>query len=528
MSNSAHLSDGTVSLAQAKLLRQQERIQQAEAALYNPPPIEKPRYEQSRIIATKSIWNSIDNDRAPQRSQPSEAGIEVRINKYSAAPTRDHSLSRSLSSVSQQTNLGALEAVENEDNVEDDAGFQVWTRRGGRGVKAPGDGETYSDKPDIEKQKTVEATYDKNEILEVFKQELPSPDFLGMYPGTRNGQVQFVQHPNGDVAAHMWSAQNWMWDNIGHFSNIRKRTEGQLAGERLKGETAYQKLQQHTLAYFRILAKQREATVMGTPFGQDNIKSALPEPVVVTSPKVEIITAAPKEIVRPILSALQRPPGVERPSDLHMPIPQRQDDPFSADTNDYSNAFSWQSRFVPNSTSFAAQQALSHNERRHQMSSESTPTREALRDQLHKTVDIATKRSLSQANISRTVLHDPIQASLHEEQRYEPSPPVFSGAYIYPTWQDTQFYASQLHAARKTSILNLGSVPDMDDYEPLPPSKSQDTGGYLRPGPAKQPPIAPKPVQKSYDEELNDWWMGGKCLLSAPHQLYTLNSSLPE
>lgn len=115
---------------------------------------------------------------------------------------------------------------------------------------------------------------------------------------------------------------------------------------------------------------------------------------------------------------------------------------------------------------------------------DSTPTREALRDQLHKTVDIATKRSLSQANLAnlaRTVLHDPMQASSYDDQRFEPSPPAFSAGYVrqkltlnpqefsqadsqkfYSSWQDPQqHHHTQFGTARKTSALNLGSVPDV-------------------------------------------------------------------
>lgn len=77
---------------------------------------------------------------------------------------------------------------------------------------------------------------------------------------------------------------------------------------------------------------------------------------------------------------------------------------------------------------------------------------------------------------------------------------------LYPSWQDTQFHAAQLSTARKTSVLNLGSVPDMDDYEPLPAAKTQENDGHMRPA-MRQQPIA-KPVKKSYDEELNYWWNG--------------------
>ena len=96
-------------------------------------------------------------------------------------------------------------------------------------------------------------------------------------PGTVGGQLQFIQHPNGDVSAHQWSASRFGWENIGQFSNIRKKIEGQLAADRLKGETAWQSLHQNTLAYFRTVAKQREANAMGLPFGVKDIAACLPD-----------------------------------------------------------------------------------------------------------------------------------------------------------------------------------------------------------------------------------------------------------
>jgi hypothetical protein len=260
--------------AQQKLRRQEERIQQAEAAI-NPHPIDRSA-QQSR---PKNKSSSKLTDSTPDASGEN-GGVEVRINRYSAIP-RDPSLSRSISSLSQRApNMNApVPTTSNMDRqgsvMHDTIGFQKYTRRGGRPrmIAEPG---YYEGKPEG-KHKTVEASYDKNETLEVFKQPLPGPDFLITSPGMADGIIQFVQHPNGDVAAHMWSAHNYEWVNIGSFSNIRKKVEGQLARERLKGETAWQKLQQNSLAYFRIVAKQREAAVMGTRFGQDNIKEALPD-----------------------------------------------------------------------------------------------------------------------------------------------------------------------------------------------------------------------------------------------------------
>ncbi|KAI5364667.1 hypothetical protein Slin15195_G042060 [Septoria linicola] len=509
-------SDNAAALAQAKLRRQQERNQQAEAALYNPLPVEKPRRDQSRNKA-KPVWRPLDfNDGFAQRSQCSEDIVEIHINKY-PAPSRGTSLSRSMSSVSQQTTgASTFGPPDSDPAMNDDAGFQLWTRRGGQMAKPTGEASTYGEKPDVEKQKTVEATFDKNEILEVFKQELPSPDFLGTTPGISNGQVQFVQHPNGDVAAHMWSAENYAWDNIGHFSNIRKRTEGQLAGERLKGETAHQKLQQHTLAYFRILAKQREASTTGTPFGQDNIKAALPDPLpgVTARQPSNILTRDALKASSPTNTddataarvSTSMPSGTKQE---RVVITAKPEDPFSAGAHDYCGAFNWQSSFGQGGASAqTGHQPQAVPARRHESTADSTPTREALRDQLHKTVDIAMKRSLSQANIARTVLHDPMQTTDRDNDQRKVSPPVFHVNSLCPNWQDLQTRESRpvpIATNRKTSGLTIGSVPDVD-FEPSPASKRIGSSRF-RPVVPLQPTA--KSAKKSYDEALRDWWTGG-------------------
>lgn len=109
---------------------------------------------------------------------------------------------------------------------------------------------------------TVTAAINRRELTAVFGSNLPSPGVCQTHPGQANGQIQFCVHPNGDVSAHQWFSASYQWLNIGQFSNIRKRTEGQLASDRLRGETESQSLQQNTLAYFRAVAKQRESSIM--------------------------------------------------------------------------------------------------------------------------------------------------------------------------------------------------------------------------------------------------------------------------
>lgn len=122
---------------------------------------------------------------------------------------------------------------------------------------------------------TVAASYNKHEINDVFGNELPSPSYCTANTGGSNGQVQFCIHPNGDVSAHQWSGSLYQWINIGQYSNIRKKTEGQMANERLVGETETQSLQQNTLAYFRLVAKQREGQVTGNALSSKEIQTAL-------------------------------------------------------------------------------------------------------------------------------------------------------------------------------------------------------------------------------------------------------------
>ncbi|KAF2160281.1 hypothetical protein M409DRAFT_29370 [Zasmidium cellare ATCC 36951] len=261
------------SMAEAKLRRQQERIQNAEAALT--APLHLDRREPSRG-KNKQGWKPLDIEWDTVNRAKNEGGIPVQTRTntiYGPAFSRETSLSRSLSSISQQT---TTTDPERHDSLVDNAGFQTY--HGRRGRKHADDlGATEDTKPE-ERQATVEGSFDKREMYKVFGLELPNIDFISSNCGFKDGQLQFVQHPNGDVSAHMWSHHRYMWENIGNFSNIRKRIEGQLASDRLKGETGWQTLQRNTLAYFRVIAKQREQTTQGNDFGQVEIQQILEQP----------------------------------------------------------------------------------------------------------------------------------------------------------------------------------------------------------------------------------------------------------
>ncbi|KAK5019112.1 hypothetical protein LTR60_001231, partial [Cryomyces antarcticus] len=150
----------------------------------------------------------------------------------------------------------------------DDSDFQLVTgRRMHAGTNSSQS--TYLDK-DAESapRASVAGSYNKHEVNEIFGNELPGPDYLQQTLGTTDGQIQFIQHPNGDISAQQWSVAFFQWTNIGQYSNIRKKIEGQLASERLRGTAASNNAPQlNTLKYFRAVSKQREAIAMGIPLG---------------------------------------------------------------------------------------------------------------------------------------------------------------------------------------------------------------------------------------------------------------------
>lgn len=268
-----------VSTAEAKLQRQNERIQLAEAALANPSQLDRSRPESRAKSKFPPSLRPSDESVGSARSRntsvsSSGVAVETRVNSYrSERPNPPRHYPKSSLDISAAVGPEAVEMERNYSGL-DHSGFQTYT---GRRSSRRGELCAYEDKTEV-KQTTVEATVDQREILAVFANPLPGLEFLTCQAGRLDGQVQFVQHPNGDVSAHMWSKHTYQWSNIGHFSNIRKKIEGQLAGDHLKGETAYQKLKQNTLAYFRTIAKQREAAATGLDFGQTEIQQLLPEP----------------------------------------------------------------------------------------------------------------------------------------------------------------------------------------------------------------------------------------------------------
>ena len=285
--------------ADSKLERQRKRNEEADPTLNTSISVDK-RTHQPRPKGKQ--WKPFDYTAdSPQPNILSEGGVpvpEVRVNTFRPS-SRGSSLTRSMSVLSHRTNETGPSDMNRQDSVLTENGFVLC--KGRKTKKTPGELDAYEDKPE-ERQTTVEATFDKREIYNVFGNALPGPEFIEETVGLKNGQLQFIQHPNGDVSAQQWSAERYIWENIGQFSNIRKKVEGQLAADRLKGQTAYQTLQQNTLAYFRTIAKQREATVMGLPFGTKDIQAAIPEP------RVEL-AAAPTGLKEstPVPTIVQQP-----------------------------------------------------------------------------------------------------------------------------------------------------------------------------------------------------------------------------
>jgi len=266
--------DHPLSIAAAKLERQNKRIAATNAALLAQAPSEKHKQQpRTKGKAWKPFDFATETNDATQTQQHIDApAVETRINVF-RVPSQGNMLSRPVSRISSHTQDSSYPDSERRDSsfLESDD-FQVFTgRKKGRPPIS-----AFSEKP-TSQNPTVEATFSKRDITDVFGNELPGPGFMDGNPGTVDGQLQFIQHPNGDVSAHQWSASRFGWENIGQFSNIRKKIEGQLAADRLKGETAWQSLQQNTLAYFRTVAKQREADAMGLPFGVKDIAACLPD-----------------------------------------------------------------------------------------------------------------------------------------------------------------------------------------------------------------------------------------------------------
>ena len=55
----------------------------------------------------------------------------------------------------------------------------------------------------------------QQQVGNVVKEKLPGPEFLQQKSGTKEGQVQMIQEPNGSVSAHQWSQGSQTWVSVG-------------------------------------------------------------------------------------------------------------------------------------------------------------------------------------------------------------------------------------------------------------------------------------------------------------------------
>lgn len=134
-----------------------------------------------------------------------------------------------------------------------------------------------------------------HEVTEAFGEKLSGPDFLQQNVGAADGEVHFIQHPNGDVSAHQWSSSSFQWINIGQYSYTRRRIEGQLASERLRGQSADAPVPPSTIHYFRAAARQREEALASkrnpdNPAARDKLGMEDPRAPAQHRPKLQLTT----------------------------------------------------------------------------------------------------------------------------------------------------------------------------------------------------------------------------------------------
>ncbi|KAF1344739.1 hypothetical protein BDV97DRAFT_61268 [Delphinella strobiligena] len=299
------------SLAELKLKRQQQRISDNDAALLaakTKSGSRKPKIEWKPFNLTNSSDEIVSmSDSADSRLL---TPFDVHAKEFKPITTsRESSASRaSVHGRVRGVTFNPPSPLEDDD----EGGFQLVTGRKMKPPTKPALGLNAYDTKTTSPTKlpTVAGSYDKKEINEVFGNELPPPEFVQGYLGYEDGQVQFVMHPNGDVAAQQWSNEKYQWNNIGHYSNIRRRREGLLAAARLKHETEQQMVMQNSLAYFRAVAKQREALDMGLPWGPKEVNAILPVPAAVQAsihPSIPPPAIPRRDPFRPFAMATEPP-----------------------------------------------------------------------------------------------------------------------------------------------------------------------------------------------------------------------------
>ncbi|KAI4715686.1 hypothetical protein E4T48_08133 [Aureobasidium sp. EXF-10727] len=256
-------------LATARLERQSKRI------IENDPTIPL-----SKLIDSKTTRNrlpkhwpdldypdSSDNDvTSSNRASRKESPLDVHAKVFQPG-SRDSSISRKLEPPRKDS--AALGA--------DDGDFQLVTSKKTKPSSRPAVGLNAHEVKVDDNSSAITVSFNRQEINEVFGNDLPPLAYFQGNVGNKEGQVGFAMHPNGDISAQQWSQSDYQWFNIGQFSNSRRRTEGTLASHRLKGENELHSLLQHSLCYFRAVAKQHEASTMKLPFGLKELQAYMPK-----------------------------------------------------------------------------------------------------------------------------------------------------------------------------------------------------------------------------------------------------------
>ncbi|CAD0109785.1 unnamed protein product [Aureobasidium uvarum] len=256
-------------LATARLERQSKRIIENDPII----PLSKlidPKTTRHRL---PKHWpdldypDSSDNDvTSTSRASRRESPLDVHAKVFRPG-SRDSSISRSLEP--SRKDSAPLSA--------DDGDFQLVTSKKTKPSSRPAVGLNAHEVKVDDKLSAITVSFNRQEINEVFGNDLPPLAYFQGNVGNREGQVGFAMHPNGDISAQQWSQSDYQWFNIGQFSNSRRRTEGTLASHRLKGENELHSLLQHSLCYFRAVAKQHEASTMKLPFGLKELQAYMPK-----------------------------------------------------------------------------------------------------------------------------------------------------------------------------------------------------------------------------------------------------------
>lgn len=596
-------------LATAKLERQSKRILENDLALSaskasKPKATQKPGSKQWLSLESTDSSDG-DNTTATKPFQKSPLDAHAKVFRPSS---RESSRSHDFEPLRKDSAYLSM----------DEGEFQLVTNRKTRSSARPAVGlSAYQVKVD-DKPFSIATPINEREIYEVFGNPLPPLAYFSSAEGTRNGQVSFAIHPNGDISAQQWSSDKYQWHNIGQFSNVRKRTEGNLASHRLKGETEMHSLQQQTLAYFRAVAKQREAMDMGLPFGTRELQAVMPK--VPVERAVRKLLDAPPALTSPARSTTQQSSSVkesqthsawglryQRLQDLSSPTNSSLQQEVSSPTPDEgfsTRAYNISPRGLtslnnltfgtqptvrdrtPASESFRLPKFQRPPLARHVLSeppqytgtmsarntaqpssdlcspiSPATYTSSLEKAQSHadaaadvasltqhhftkaclnKMLDAASSRKPDNTTATRTVLHDPFQGHSpkalpdlrHQQfQVTTAQQPQMKSLGRGRSWSETQLDHSHPFLTRRPAALSdqKDSSRDLRVSEPdfsykskpvkiidikLPPMTDEELAYYSRPTPQNfngpffmgSPDVPNEAIQKTHDEELNDWF----------------------